>query len=274
MTTPRRTTRHDSAPGRVHRPRQPQQRLRRKPLCRGLGRVRRDGPAARDPGRLRALVRRCDARHRVGAPAHRARLHQLSSALVRLSLSGAGRSGARAARARAARAVAGRARRALGLRSRRVGGIGQRLPGGEHPGDPAEHRPHAAAGVALRDGVAARAAARRGRSDPRQRQHRPQHRNLAERLAGRAGRLEERFAVDVDRRLEQGDHAALVAYEKLGPDATLAIPTPDHTCRCSTRSVCSAPANASRRSSAAPTATDSACSRSRSMRSERSSDFE
>lgn len=46
--------------------------------------------------------------------------------------------------------------------------------------------------------------------------------------AGAPAGWEERFAVDVDRRLEQGDHAALVAYEKLGPDATLAIPTPDH----------------------------------------------
>jgi 4,5-DOPA dioxygenase extradiol len=37
-----------------------------------------------------------------------------------------------------------------------------------------------------------------------------------------------RFAADLDRRLAAGDHAALVAYDKLGPDAALAIPTPDH----------------------------------------------
>ena len=28
--------------------------------------------------------------------------------------------------------------------------------------------------------------------------------------------------------MERGDHAALIAYDKLGPDAQLAIPTPDH----------------------------------------------
>jgi 4,5-DOPA dioxygenase extradiol len=39
---------------------------------------------------------------------------------------------------------------------------------------------------------------------------------------------EERFADDVRRRLANGDHAALVAYDRLGPDAALAIPTPDH----------------------------------------------
>jgi len=39
---------------------------------------------------------------------------------------------------------------------------------------------------------------------------------------------EERFASDVDHRLARGDHAGLVAYDRLGPDATLAVPTPDH----------------------------------------------
>jgi 4,5-DOPA dioxygenase extradiol len=38
----------------------------------------------------------------------------------------------------------------------------------------------------------------------------------------------ERFNTDLRARLERGDHAALVAYEKLGRDAQLAIPTPDH----------------------------------------------
>ena len=39
---------------------------------------------------------------------------------------------------------------------------------------------------------------------------------------------EQRFSDDLLRRLNSGDHAALVGYEKLGPDAQLAIPTPDH----------------------------------------------
>jgi 4,5-DOPA dioxygenase extradiol len=39
---------------------------------------------------------------------------------------------------------------------------------------------------------------------------------------------EERFAADLDRRLASGDHAALIAYDELGRDAQLAIPTPDH----------------------------------------------
>ena len=39
---------------------------------------------------------------------------------------------------------------------------------------------------------------------------------------------ERRFAADLDRRLASGDHAALIAYDKLGRDAQLAIPTPDH----------------------------------------------
>ena len=39
---------------------------------------------------------------------------------------------------------------------------------------------------------------------------------------------ERRFHEDLRRRLDNGDHAGLVAYEKLGPDAQLAIPTPDH----------------------------------------------
>lgn len=39
---------------------------------------------------------------------------------------------------------------------------------------------------------------------------------------------EARFEADVRGRLERGDHAALIAYDKLGRDAQLAIPTPDH----------------------------------------------
>ena len=39
---------------------------------------------------------------------------------------------------------------------------------------------------------------------------------------------EQRYSADLLRRLERGDHAGLVAYDKLGPDAQLAIPTPDH----------------------------------------------
>jgi 4,5-DOPA dioxygenase extradiol len=37
-----------------------------------------------------------------------------------------------------------------------------------------------------------------------------------------------RFADDVQRRVDRGDHDALVAYDRLGPDAQLAVPTPDH----------------------------------------------
>ena len=39
---------------------------------------------------------------------------------------------------------------------------------------------------------------------------------------------ERRYSDDLRRRLDRGDHAGLIAYEKLGPDAQLAIPTPDH----------------------------------------------
>jgi 4,5-DOPA dioxygenase extradiol len=38
----------------------------------------------------------------------------------------------------------------------------------------------------------------------------------------------QRFDTDLRRRLERGDHAGLIAYEKLGPDAQLAVATPDH----------------------------------------------
>ena len=37
-----------------------------------------------------------------------------------------------------------------------------------------------------------------------------------------------RFHDDLCARLDRGDHAGLVAYDKLGADAQLAIPTPDH----------------------------------------------
>jgi 4,5-DOPA dioxygenase extradiol len=37
-----------------------------------------------------------------------------------------------------------------------------------------------------------------------------------------------RFAADVQRRIERGDHDALVAYDRLGADAQIAVPTPDH----------------------------------------------
>jgi 4,5-DOPA dioxygenase extradiol len=37
-----------------------------------------------------------------------------------------------------------------------------------------------------------------------------------------------RFNDGLRDRLERGDHAALIAYDHLGPDAQLAIPTPDH----------------------------------------------
>lgn len=39
---------------------------------------------------------------------------------------------------------------------------------------------------------------------------------------------EERFEADVRTRLDRGDHAGLIAYERLGTDAQLAISTPDH----------------------------------------------
>lgn len=39
---------------------------------------------------------------------------------------------------------------------------------------------------------------------------------------------ERRFNDDLLARLDRGDHAALIAYDKLGRDAQLAIPTPDH----------------------------------------------
>ena len=39
---------------------------------------------------------------------------------------------------------------------------------------------------------------------------------------------EGRFSALLRARMERGDHAALIAYDKLGPDAQLAIPTPDH----------------------------------------------
>jgi 4,5-DOPA dioxygenase extradiol len=38
----------------------------------------------------------------------------------------------------------------------------------------------------------------------------------------------QRFNADLRARLERGDHAGLIAYERLGSDAQLAIPTPDH----------------------------------------------
>ena len=39
---------------------------------------------------------------------------------------------------------------------------------------------------------------------------------------------ETRFNDDLRARLERGDHAGMIAYDRLGPDAQLAIPTPDH----------------------------------------------
>lgn len=47
-------------------------------------------------------------------------------------------------------------------------------------------------------------------------------------VTGVAEGWEERFDADARARIERGDHAALVAYDRLGTDATLAIPTPDH----------------------------------------------
>jgi 4,5-DOPA dioxygenase extradiol len=38
----------------------------------------------------------------------------------------------------------------------------------------------------------------------------------------------ERFDAQVRARIEAGDHASLVAHEGFGPDARLAIPTPEH----------------------------------------------
>jgi 4,5-DOPA dioxygenase extradiol len=46
--------------------------------------------------------------------------------------------------------------------------------------------------------------------------------------AGEPARWAERFSNDLLGRLQRGDHAALVSYDKLGRDAQLAIPTPDH----------------------------------------------
>jgi 4,5-DOPA dioxygenase extradiol len=37
-----------------------------------------------------------------------------------------------------------------------------------------------------------------------------------------------RFEQEARRLLLAGDHAALVAYESLGPDALLSVPTPEH----------------------------------------------
>jgi 4,5-DOPA dioxygenase extradiol len=38
----------------------------------------------------------------------------------------------------------------------------------------------------------------------------------------------QRFEAEVRRRLDRGEHAPLIAYETLGADARLAVPTPDH----------------------------------------------
>ena len=46
--------------------------------------------------------------------------------------------------------------------------------------------------------------------------------------AGAPAGWQRRFNDDLLARLDRGDHAALIAYESLGPDAQLAIPTPDH----------------------------------------------
>ena len=46
--------------------------------------------------------------------------------------------------------------------------------------------------------------------------------------AGAPAGWQRRFNDDLLARLDRGDHAALIAYERLGPDAQLAIPTPDH----------------------------------------------
>jgi 4,5-DOPA dioxygenase extradiol len=47
-------------------------------------------------------------------------------------------------------------------------------------------------------------------------------------VTGVAEGWEVRFDADARKRIERGDHAGLVAYDRLGTDARLAIPTPDH----------------------------------------------
>jgi hypothetical protein len=43
-----------------------------------------------------------------------------------------------------------------------------------------------------------------------------------------------RFDEDVAEHIATGHHDGLLGYETLGSDALLAIPSPEHTCRCST----------------------------------------
>ena len=47
-------------------------------------------------------------------------------------------------------------------------------------------------------------------------------------VTGVAEGWEVRFDADARKRIERGDHAGLIAYDRLGTDAALAIPTPDH----------------------------------------------
>ena len=177
-----------------------------------------------------ALVRAGNGRDGVHGAAHDSRLRRVSRAALPGAIPGAGRSGARAPRAADARAAARDARRALGPRSRHVVRAHARLPEGRRADRAAQHRRARARVISLRDRQTARAASRRGRADRRQRQPRAQPPRVCVGPAQSSSHSTGRCASSRMRATCSSPASRRRSWttRRLGRDALLSIPTPDH----------------------------------------------
>ncbi len=169
-----------------------------------------------------------DAR-RDSAPCRWSTTSTASRALLRADLRGAGRARARRARARAdAGPARDPPRTRARARSRRVRSAGRDVPRGRRPRAPDVAAERGAEG-AVRARPRARAAARRGRADHRQRLHHAQPaRGRLERHVARRPRWASEFDAGRQRRSRASDVDALLDYQRKGPGVRIALPTREH----------------------------------------------
>src|ERR1700681_3936196 len=207
----------DSSACDLLRPRQPDERARRQRVHASVVGARRANTApALDPRDLRPLVSAGHARHRDGEAAHDSRLRRFSARAVRGAVSGARRSGAGVARARAARTGrARRPRRPLGPGPRHVVqlAIDETQPPEFHYELGKRLAPLRDEGVLIAGSgnvVHNLHAYAWGR-------HVAHQFDWAVRFESRAREL-----------LAAREHEPLIDYESMGEDAVLSVPTPEH----------------------------------------------
>ena len=217
----------------IFRTRQPDECLDDERLHGGVARGwRANAPTEGHPGDLRALVRAADRRHDKHRPRTIHDFWRLPAELCRDAVSRSGRSRVGASRSGDSGAAAVALDDSWGL-DHGTWSVLTRLSGclGAHCST--EHRRAATSAIPSRTRIAAGATSR-GHSLI------VGSGNLVHNLRAFAWEIRRKpddhawFRDQARGSLETGDFAPLVAYERLGQDVRLAIPTPTTICRCST----------------------------------------